>query len=338
MGMSRFLKIIPCLRSARLLSLLVAAASVHCALADEDYVVIERDQADEDFLRQGEYAVEEDGTGAIGVQVIALGGGEFEAVVYQGGLPGAGWQGREESGEPARFPGKLDKETGQVTFGGDPVTGTLAEGGLRWLQEEESLELKRVERQSPTMGKEPPEGAVVLFDGTSADGWNGGRMTEDGLLQQGAVSKETFGDHVLHVEFLLPYRPYARGQKRGNSGIYMQGRYEVQMLDSFGLAGQHNECGGIYGVAAPILNMCLPPLQWQTYDIEFTAARFDDEGNKTANARMTVKHNGVLIHDDVEIPGATAASRLQEGPDPGPVYLQDHNNPARYRNVWVLPR
>jgi hypothetical protein len=272
------------------------------------------------------------------VQLIALGGGGFEAVVYQGGLPGAGWQGRESGAEPARVAGQLQEGGDQVVFGGETAQGFLAGDGLTWQHEGESIVMKRIERVSPTMGQEAPEGAVVLFDGSSADAWENGRMTEAGLLEQGTVSKEAFGDHLLHVEFLLPYRPYARGQKRGNSGVYLQGRYEVQMLDSFGLAGQHNECGGIYGVSAPVVNMCLPPLQWQTYDIEFTAARFDDEGKKTANAKMTVRHNGVVIQDDVEIPNSTAASRLKEGPEPGPVYLQDHQNPVRYRNVWVLPR
>src|SRR5690606_10766687 len=131
-----------------------------------------------------------------------------------------------------------------------------------------------------------------------------------------------FGDHKIHIEFLLPYKPEARGQGRGNSGIYLQGRYEVQMLDSFGLEGRDNECGGIYSVAKPKVNMCLPPLVWQTYDIDFTAARYDAEGKKTANARITVHHNGVLIHDDIELPHATTASRLKEGPEDGPIYLQ----------------
>ena len=131
--------------------------------------------------------------------------------------------------------------------------------------------------------------------------------------------------------------PTARGQARGNSGVYLQGRYEVQVLDSFGLAGEDNECGGIYQVSRPRVNMTLPPLQWQTYDIDFTAARFDSAGEKTANARLTVRHNGVLIHDDLELPGTTGGGD-PEGPEPGALHLQDHWNPVFYRNVWVLPR
>ena len=108
------------------------------------------------------------------------------------------------------------------------------------------------------------------------------------------------------------------------------------MLDSFGLAGLDNECGGIYSIAAPRVNMCYPPMSWQTYDINFTAAEFDGNGNKTRNARMTVRHNGVVIHEDLELPKRTAASPLPEGPNDGFLHLQDHGNEVRYRNIWVV--
>jgi hypothetical protein len=112
----------------------------------------------------------------------------------------------------------------------------------------------------------------------------------------------------------------------------------VQILDSFGLQGKNNECGGIYTVKAPDVNMCLPPLSWQTYDVEFTAARFDSDGKKTANARMTVKHNGVVIHNDVEVPIATRAAPVKEGPAAGPLYIQNHGNPLRFRNIWLVEK
>jgi hypothetical protein len=201
------------------------------------------------------------------------------------------------------------------------------------------LLFQKVNRKSETMGAKPPAGAVVLFDGTSADAFTGGRMTEDGLLEQGCTSKQTFGSHKLHIEFRLPYKPLARGQARGNSGLYLQGRYEVQMLDSFGLKGEQNECGGIYSVGPPAVNMCFPPLSWQTYDVDYQAAVYDASGKLTQNPRVTVKHNGVVIHDDIELPGErnTTAAPVKAGPEPGPVYLQDHGNPVRYRNIWVLP-
>jgi hypothetical protein len=210
------------------------------------------------------------------------------------------------------------------------ITVTSSDGARRG-------ELKKVERKSPTLGKKPPADAVVLFDGKSTDAWQKGRLSDDGLLMQGVTSKQAFGSHSLHIEFRLPYMPHARGQARGNSGLYLQGRYEVQMLDSFGLEGKNNECGGIYTIAEPKVNMCYPPLAWQTYDIDYTAAEFEGE-KKTKNARITVKHNGVTIHDNVELTHATTASPLKEGPEPGPVYLQDHGNPVRYRNIWVVEK
>ena len=141
----------------------------------------------------------------------------------------------------------------------------------------------------------------MLFDGKDAEQFSPGKLTADGLLAAGAASKRKFQSCQLHVEFLLPFMPAARGQGRGNSGCYLQGRYEVQMLDSFGLKGENNECGGIYSIKAPDVNMCFPPLSWQTYDIDYTAAQYED-GKKVKNATMTVKHNGVLVHDRSSCP------------------------------------
>ena len=182
----------------------------------------------------------------------------------------------------------------------------------------------------------------MLFDGATADNFKNGKIVEvDGekvLAASNPESNKLLGDHTMHIEFRTPFMPKARGQGRGNSGVYLQGRYECQVLDSFGLEGENNECGGIYTVAKPIVNMCFPPLSWQTYDIDFTAAKFDAEGKKSADARMTVKHNGVVIHKDVAVPRSTRASPLQEGPEPGPLYLQDHGNPIRFRNIWVVTK
>ena len=285
------------------------------------------EDAGPDYQVQGEY-VGAHGSGEFGVQVVALGGEEFEAVLCPGGLPGAGWDGKQPR---TRIKGKL--ANGEVVFEKDGIRAQLKDGKIQL----SGSTLERVTRESETLGAEPPKGAVVLFDGTNAEGWEGGRITEgeEKLLMEGTQSAEKFGDHTLHIEFSLPYKPYARGQGRGNSGIYLQGRYEVQMLDSFGLTGESNECGGVYKIGKPAVNMCYPPLQWQTYDIEFKAAKWEGD-KKTANASMTVHHNGILIHENLELPNSTTASKLKEGKEPGPVYLQNHGNPVRYRNIWVV--
>jgi hypothetical protein len=290
---------------------------------------------DPDFQIQGEYIGEiKDPGGEVipaGVQVIALGNDKFKAVAYIGGLPGDGWLGE------AKFEVGGERKDDRVVFGSDEGRAEIKDGVLKIYAPGDVVmaELKKTERKSPTLGEKAPEGAVVLFDGTSADNFEGGKLNEDGTLAAGATSKQKFGSCHVHVEFQLPFMPESRGQARGNSGCYLQGRYEVQMLDSFGLRGENNECGAIYGVAAPSMNLCYPPLAWQTYDIDFTAAEYKD-GQKVKNARITVKHNGQVIHDDVELPSTTTAAPVAEGPEPGPLYLQDHGNPVRYRNVWVV--
>ncbi len=150
------------------------------------------------------------------------------------------------------------------------------------------------------------------------------------------VTKDKFKDFKLHVEFRTPFMPEARGQGRGNSGVYLQGRYEIQVLDSYGLESKDNECGGIYKVGAPLVNMCYPPMQWQTYDITFQAPRFDGNGNKEKDAVVTVVHNGVTIHDRRLLPGPTGGAIDGNISEPGGVYLQDHGNPVQFRNIWLV--
>ena len=159
-------------------------------------------------------------------------------------------------------------------------------------------------------------------------------MSRDKNLMSEATSKQKFGDYRLHVEFRLSYMPNARGQGRSNSGVYLHDCYEIQVLDSFGLEGKDNECGGFYQLRQPDVNMCYPPLTWQTYDVEFTAPKYQD-GKKTANARVTVKHNGVVIHPDFELARNTPG-RQKEGPAPRPLYLQGHGNKVEFRNIWLV--
>ncbi|MEC8929177.1 MAG: DUF1080 domain-containing protein [Verrucomicrobiota bacterium] len=280
-----------------------------------------------EYQVQGAYAAK-----GHGAQVIALGDGKFRAVLHQGGLPGDGWDKKKKT----EINGQTT--TGGAAFEGGDWKGSLTGKTLTLIGANgDAVKLEKVTRKSPTLGMKPPKGAVVLFDGKSAKNFKPGKTTEDGLLMEGANSVARFQDHTLHIEFRLPFQPKARGQGRGNSGCYLQARYEVQMLDSFGLKGNHNECGGIYSIKPPDVNMCFPPLSWQTYDVEFAAAKYDGK-KKISNARMTVRHNGVVIHDNVELPKRTTASPLPDGPDPGFLHLQNHGNPVRYRNIWVVEK
>lgn len=287
---------------------------------------------------QGEYSAsfERDGQEhKIGVQIIAQGEGKFHAVGFLGGLPGDGW-----NGEP-RIETDGQLENGNAVFKHEEVTATATGDALTVVNGDgqQVIELKKVHRKSPTLGAKPPEGAVVLFDAeTKINRFPNSKVSDEGWLIQGVTSEPQFQDCTVHIEFLLSYMPQARGQGRANSGCYVQGRFEVQILDSFGLSGENNECGGIYTISAPSVNMCFPPLAWQTYDIDFTAAKFDGDGKKTADARMTVRHNGVVIQKDVKVDHATRAAPRKEGPEPGPIYLQNHGNPIRFRNIWVVPK
>jgi hypothetical protein len=194
-----------------------------------------------------------------------------------------------------------------------------------------------------------PAGAIVLFDGNSLDNWiskNGKDPARWKLVGGGVVevngtgdimTKEEFTGHFkVHVEFRVPYMPKAKGQARGNSGVYVQGRYEVQILDSYGLDSKADDCAAIYEIAKPLVNACKAPTVWQTYDIEFHSPVFK-EGKKIELARMTVFHNGVKVHDNVELTkDNTRAGRGGDPSAPGPILLQDHSNPVQFRNVWLV--
>ena len=286
-----------------------------------------------DYALQGEYegSMREK---PFALQVIALGSGAFDATVYPDGLPGKATT--HSGAKPQRVTGQKSEDS--TVFSGNGWRGTLTKSGitLHDFKGEAVGQLKRIERTSPSLAAKAPKGAVVLFDGSSLDAFKpGARKTEESLLMEGVTTQEEFGDCTIHIEFRTPFMPEARGQGRGNSGIYLAGRYEVQMLDSFGLSGENNECGGIYTVAKPIVNMCLPPLAWQTYDIDFTAPRMDEKGAKLSDATVTVRHNGVIIHQSVKLPSPTRAAPISTDGARGPIHLQNHGNPVRYRNIWV---
>jgi uncharacterized protein (TIGR03000 family) len=316
-----------------------------------------------DFRFQGEY-VSNAKDQPLGCQVIALGNGQFQAVVLPGGLPGAGWDGKDKALVEGRYEGEqvgLSPATGKRRYlAGPPLEFSAtskfppvgqkdysgnANGNTMTLNSGAGIvTLKKVERTSPTLGQKPPPGATVLFDGTNTDQWTGGRLDkEHGILNtdgKDISSKKRFNNYLVHLEFMLPYRPDARGQGRGNSGFYQVMQYEVQILDSFGLDGRDNECGGIYSRIAPKVNMCLAPLQWQTYDIEFTNAVPDpnDPKKPAKRSRITCRHNGVVIHDNVELPGPTGGAWNQPEGTPGPLLLQGHGNPLQFRNIWIVEK
>lgn len=305
--------------------------------ADHGPVYTDPAAADADFAFQGEYLgwqrsqPSPRSSEPYGLQVVALGEGRFAAVKYPGGLPGRGWY----RGSRYRLSG--ERVADLVMLHGDVYDILLERGRATIVTRDGNTagELIAVRRVSPTMGWPPPPDAVVLFDGREPRHLKGARVSEAGWLEVGTETAAAYRNFRLHAEFLLPYMPAARGQARGNSGLYLQSRYEVQVLDSFGLEGLDNECGGLYKSRAPDVNMCLPPLQWQTYDIDFREPQFDAAGRKTAAARISVWHNGVAIHREVAIPNKTGGGQ-PEGPAELPIKFQDHGNPVRFRNVWLI--
>ncbi len=306
--------------------------------ADKKRSYTDPKEVDADYAIQGEYSGELGSKKEkFGLQVIARGGGKFDAYSFEGGLPGDGFD--AENGK-REGPYKFETKDGVVSAVDEGMVGTIKDGAISVKDADgKSIgELKRADRKSKTLGKKPEKGAIVLFDGSDAKGWKNGKMTKDGYLLRGTESLRKFQDCFLHMEFRVPYEPTNRGQGRGNSGVYLQRRYEVQIIDSFGEKARHDLCGGIYVTAPPKVNMSYPPLTWQTYDIEFKAARYDDKGKKTANGILTVWHNGVLIHKDQELPKRTTASPEKEGPAPGAVYFQNHGHVVVFRNIWVVEK
>jgi hypothetical protein len=227
---------------------------------------------------------------------------------------------------------------GQTDYTGTIAAGTLAAANAAG----ERVEAKKAVRRSPTLGAKPPEGAVVLLPyepgrKPSLEGWSfakgvpwealaEGGMAIAGVVGNNASIRKPFGGDAwtLHLEFRTIFKPRAMGQGRSNSGIYISGLPEIQVLDSFGLAGLKNECGAFYGRAAPRVNACLPPLTWQTIDVTLAAA---GGAAPAAPARATVSHNGVVVLEEAEVKGGG-----------GGLMLQHHTeNGLAFRNIWVAP-
>ncbi|MFU8849185.1 MAG: DUF1080 domain-containing protein [Opitutales bacterium] len=308
-----------------------------CAASDEQPIYSDPGEAaaHPHFHVVGEYVGHTADVQQWGLQVNSSHDGLY-GMLYQGGLPGAGWD--PEAHDPIEVKGAMNDGVAELTSEAAP-TLRYHDGMFQMLTAsgEVAGQLKRIERTSPTMGLAPPEDALVLFDGTNMDAWaEHFGMTDDGLKIEGGRTAQEFGDMRLHLEFRLPFMPGHKGQRRGNSGVYIMNRYEVQVIDWFARKVAFNGTGAIYRQQAPKLNMCFPPLRWQTYDIDFRAPRFDSDGQKTENARITVHLNGVLIHDDYELESGTGRGGLRPEVEKALLWLQNHTGPVRFRNVWLL--
>ncbi len=290
----------------------------------------EPENANPEYRTQGEYEGTA-GADKIGVQVVANGEGQFDVSFLAGGLPGAGWD------QKNRTTSKAVSADGKTAVSGGGITATIAGGKITGKTGKGAdILARKIVRESPTLGAKPARGAIILFDGTNADAFEDGHLDERHFLASGTQTKQRFGDFTCHLEFQIPFLPTAHGQARANSGVYLQERYELQILDSFGLVGDNHDCGSLYGKTAPLVNMCFPPMTWQTYDIDFQAAKFE-AGKKFKNAVVTVRHNGVLIHDKAELSAPTGGGK-PESPQGGPLQLQMHINAVFFRNIWLVEK
>lgn len=331
-------------------------------VVSEEATVVKESKAVDPFMGdwQGTWVLSDGGqSGGLVAQVIALGKGMYRASLFEEfdrKIPAiTALEGGLENGK-VKFagPGKYEEYVFKIemTLEPDKLTGKFEGKNSDGQDVSGTFKLEKTVRLSPTLGDKPPAGAVVLFDGKKFDQWErigseaGKKEVRWKLLPGGAMevaqgggsigTKKKFKDFELHIEFRTPFMPEARGQGRGNSGVYLQNRYEVQVLDSYGLEGLDNECGGIYKVGAPLVNMCAPPMQWQTYDITFRAPKVDSAGKKLSNACLTVAHNGIKIHDQIKIPGPTGGALDNNEGQPGGIYLQDHGNLVQFRNIWLV--
>jgi hypothetical protein len=194
----------------------------------------------------------------------------------------------------------------------------------------------------------PPADAIVLFDGKDLSRWKsekGGEarwIVRDGYVEVNGtgsiMTKESFGDVQLHIEWATPTQVQGNGQERGNSGVYLQGRYEIQVLDSYNnKTYPTGQAGAFYDNFPPLVNASRKPGEWQTYDIIFRAPKPTADGKGVEPGSFTVLHNGVLVQNHVPVKSSTTASAFKGAAEKGPLVLQDHGNPVRFRNIWLRP-
>ncbi len=339
-----------------------AAVLVGGAFAQEkknEYVSIDEVKAvaDDyrDFQIQGEY-VWCSGDKVYACQCVADGDGNFTVVGFPGGFPGLGWHAKEarvyykggiEGNEVVLKPVKMDME-GQndlpIPDGHkDDVTKIDLAGTTMTfcVPGKPDRIAKKFVRPNERVGAFE-DGATVLYDGTAQDKTNTDNIAsyrkineETGAMFSEFVTKELEKgkECTIHVEFMLSFMPRAKGQARSNSGVYLYECYECQVLDSFGLRGENNECGGFYQQKRPLANAVLGPLTWQAYDFHVVPAKYEN-GKKVSNAKVDVALNGILIHQGLELTGQTPG-RKAEADEARGIYFQGHGNNVQYRNIWV---
>ncbi|AGA24870.1 family 16 glycoside hydrolase [Singulisphaera acidiphila] len=219
----------------------------------------------------------------------------------------------------------------------------------RWRQHDvQRPKPKVVEPADAGIATKPPKDAIVLFDGTNLDAWKSpsGKSWKviDGTMEtvpgSGMIeTKGKYGDIQLHIEWAAPNPPNGKGQDRGNSGIFLMGQFEIQVLDSYKAETYADgQAGAIYGQYPPLFNASRPPGEWQAYDIAFRRPRFDTSGKLLEPARITVFHNGILVQNNEEPFGPTSWLKwlpYEDHGSRGPITLQDHDHPVRYRNIWL---
>ena len=340
----------------------LAAAMVGSVFAQEkknEYVSVDEVKAvaDDyrDFQIQGEYVWYAGGK-VFACQCIANGDGKFTVVGFPGGFPGMGWHAKEariyyeggiEGNEVILRPTKMDLE-GQnnlpmMESHKDDITKIDLAGTTMTfcVPGKPDRIAKKFVRPNDRVGV-VEDGAVILYDGTAKDKTNTDNIAsyrkineETGAMFAEFVTKELEKgkECLVHVEFMLSFMPRAKGQARSNSGVYLYEAYECQVLDSFGLRGENNECGGFYQQKRPLANAVQSPLTWQAYDFHIIPAKYEN-GKKVANAKVDVALNGILIHDGLEISGHTPG-RKAEADEARGIYFQGHGNNVQYRNIWV---
>jgi hypothetical protein len=323
------------------------------ATAQQAKPVTDPTKVDADFTIQGEYVGTIETAGKpekYGVRVgITDKVGEFKTIAFRGGLPGDGWDKIYPDAKTKRLPEWPGQTKEGITlFPKMPGGSAVIRDGVMTVHSsagQQIGELKHIVRQSPTLGAKPPQGAIVLFDGSSLEHFLSkgpkAQMSEDKLLMVGARTQRSFKDFTLHLEFRVPYV-----RSPGHSAVFLQNSYHLAVAGrSFG-SGTASDlgCGGIRWVRPPDENMCFPPLTWQTFDVDYTAAHFDADGQVIKKPVVTIRQNGVVIHDQVELPDKPPFYR-GGGTEPltpqgGALHFQSHADDRYYvyRNIWIVEK